>query len=65
MSKHTPKPAAKLPLWKRTAAALAAKRQRCKDCGGVLPEYLCHTCGGIGCIDCGYNNVKPCKCGVQ
>lgn len=59
MSKHKPNPA-KLPIWKRTAAD--AKRKRCPDCHGVLPEYLC-ACGGIGCIDCGYNNVKPCRCG--
>jgi len=46
------------------AATLKAKRQRCPDCHGVLPEYLC-ACGGIGCMECGYRNVKPCKCGVK
>ncbi|MFA5376904.1 MAG: hypothetical protein WC455_14230 [Dehalococcoidia bacterium] len=64
MSKHNPKDnPAKLPIWKRTAATLKARRQRCKDCGGVLPEYLCATCGGVGCIDCQYVTVKPCRCG--
>jgi len=65
MTKHQPPNPAKLPLWKRTAATLKAKRQRCPDCGGVLPEYLCATCGGVGCIDCNYTSVKPCKCGVK
>lgn len=67
MTKHQPKPAAKrkpLPWQKRTAADRDARRQRCPDCHGVLPEYLCR-CGGIGCMECGYRNVKPCKCGVQ
>ena len=64
--KHNPKDNPhKWPLWKRTAATLKAKRQRCKLCGGVLPEYLCLTCGGVGCIDCQYVTVKPCKCGVK
>ena len=67
MSKYNPKNAPeKRPSWmKRTAATLKAKRERCRDCGGVLQEYLCATCAGIGCIDCGYQTVKPCKCAVR
>ncbi len=63
MSKHKPNPA-KLPWWKRTAADRDAKRQRCPDCGGVLPEYLCR-CGGIGCMECNYKPVRACRCAVK
>ena len=58
--KHLPpNPAKKPPVRKRKA------QERCPLCGGVLPEYLCVTCGGIGCIDCGYVNIRPCRCGVK
>ena len=67
MTKHLKPNPAKLPWHKRTAATLKAKRERCRDCGGVLPEYLCPSCQGegVGCMECNYKPVRACRCGVK
>ena len=65
MTKYNPKNnPAKQPWYKRTAATLKAKRERCRDCGGVLQEYLC-ACEGVGCMECNYKPVRACRCGVK
>ena len=69
MAKYNPKNApAKLPLWKRTAATLKAKRERppvaCVEC---YDTKRCPNCGGhpsfmLGCTVCDSTGVCPhCK----